>query len=416
MNGASKLQCGIKQKCKAALTAPCSRMNVGAGVLIAAFPILAPYTAGGIYLTWLLGALFVIWNLLERVRFSNLRSLRSAVMPLICYTLVSFLLSINGFFILNNSEQLRNAEIALIVDIIIYIMLWYHSDIAVTMKCANLFGYICCAYAVFQMLMSVMGNTVPLGHLPLLGISGTWVSDVWGFRFNSLFSEPSYFAIYLLPIFLYNFSTRRWINAAVFGISVLLSSSSLGIILLLIVAVLQFISFGWKKKYEKRTVALFLLVFCGLMLILLLVPPFNKFSKRSFEKIGEIFESFLNGTAKDDIRLFGYSHMFKDLPLKEKFFGVGNAQLQNYFAERGVSVYNYSNSFVLSLLNYGVIGLAAFMAFLGNTFYRSCQNRTVLFWLILALVCAVDSALFSARYYWLLYFVMFTTEKRRLVK
>lgn len=401
-------------KCRLKATRSCSNIKMMtqlAGVLIALFPILAPYSVGVFRLNWILGALFVVLGLYKGLNPADLFSKKCWMKPLICYTLISWLLSINGFYVLENASQLLNAEIAVVAELVVYVVLWHYSDIERTVKYANLFGYVCCGYAIFQMLMSITGNTVPLGKLPLLDISTEWVEDVWGFRFNSLFSEPSYFAIYLLPIFLYNFLNKRWVNSAVFGISILLSSSSLGIIAMCVVVLLHLISTGRKKKLEKRTLIIIVAVLGVFILLITVVPAFNRLVSRSFRKIGEIFTSILDGSIKENIRLFGYGYMFEDLPLKEQLLGVGNAQLQNYFAERGVSVYNYSNSFVLSLLNFGVIGLIVFLAFIGNVFRWSYKNKTILFFLILFLALAVDSLLFSYRYYWLLYFVFFATTK-----
>lgn len=392
---------------KPVITMETSFMTVLAGVLIAAFPILAPYSIGGISLNWMLGLLFIFCRI---CKYKSI-SIPHITMPMVAYTFISIILSINGFLVLSNLNNLINAEIAAVLDLLIYITLWTHSDIKITMKYATRFGYICCGYAFFQIIMSITGNKIPLGQLPIFDVSTGWVNDVWGFRFNSLFSEPSYFAIYLLPIFLYNFLNKSWLNAILFGVFILLSSSSLGIISLCLVIIFQFFKNNWSLKNKIKFVAILALVFCGLQMLTANVSAFESFITRSIEKISDIFKNSSNGGFNNDVRLSGYIRLFGELPIKEQIFGVGNAQLQNFFAERGVRIYNYSNSFVLSLLNFGLIGFLTFLCFLGSTFYKSYKNKTVLFFLILVIAFAVDSLLFSYRYYWLLYFVFFANQK-----
>lgn len=384
-----------------------SNMTKLAGLLIASFPILSPYQFLGISVNWILGGIYVICHLLIYAVFPITKSTK----PLMLYTAISMFLSLNGLLILRDPSNLINAEIAMAIDLIVYVLLWYYSDINVTMKYADIFGYICCGFAVVQMLATISGGNVPLGQLPFLEISSGWVSEVWGFRFNSLFSEPSYFAIYLLPLFVYHFLKNDWLKTVLFASFIVLSSSSLGIISMVMVLLFRFFSssFSVKNKFAFLMIVVAAFVFANILMNN--VPIIKTFTSRTFNKIDEIFSSSSNGGFMDDVRLGGYLNLFDELPLKEQIFGVGNAQLQNYFAEHGVSVYNYSNSFILSLLNFGLLGFIIFLTFLGSLFDVSRREKTFLFWIVLVLALGVDSLLFSYRYYWLVYFVLFTNKR-----
>ena len=385
----------------------CSKMTIWSGILIAVYPILAPYSLLGISVNWILGVLFIICHLFKRACFPIMSSTR----PLILYTVVSMLLSLNGLLILRNQSNLINAEIAMAVDLAIYLMLWYYSDIDITMKYANILGCICCGYAAIQIIVTISGGTAPLGQLPIFEVSSGWVSESWGFRFNSLFSEPSYFAIYLLPLFIYNFMKNNWLKVILFVSFIILSSSSLGIISLGVVLILRFFSsdFPAKDKFKFLMIILAAIIFANMLMNK--VPTIQVFVNRSYDKISEIFRDSSNGGFMEDVRLGGYLNLFNKLPVKEQIFGVGNAQLQNYFAEHGIYIYNYSNSFVLSVLNFGLLGFVTFIIFLGNLFFISCKRKTVLFWLVLIITFSVDSLLFSYRYYWLVYFVLFANKR-----
>lgn len=399
----------IQKKHDIVLSKKCSFMTIWAGILIAVYPILAPYNLLGISLNWILGMVFVVFHLFKRVTFPVVSSIKS----LILYTVLSMLLSLNGLFVLRDPSNLINAEIAMMIDLIIYMMLWFYSDIDVTMKCANIFGYICCGYAIIQIIATISGNDVPLGQLPFFEVSTDWVSEVWGFRFNSLFSEPSYFAIYLLPLFVYNFVNNYWLKTAVFAIFIVLSSSSLGIISLIIVLLVRFFDGGFSMKSKVQ----FLLIFFGVIVfaqfMIKNIPMIESFIERSYTKIDEIFSSSSDGGYMEDARLGGYLNLYGELPIKEQLFGVGNAQLQNYFAEQGRHIYNYSNSFVLTLLNFGLVGFIIFVTFLGNLFCISRREKTFLFWLVLIITLGVDSLLFSYRYYWLVFFVLFANKRTK---
>lgn len=384
-----------------------SKFTILAGVIISLYPILAPYTIRGVSVNWIIGLFFLCLHVVKYKSFPICK----ATKPVILYSLMSFLLSINGLLILLNFDALLNAEIALLLDLSIYLVLWSYSDIDITMKYANLFAYICCGYAFFQIVMSLSQREVPLGKLPYLSISSGWVNDVWGFRFNSLFSEPSYFAIYLIPIFLYNFLKHKWKNALLFGVFIVLSSSSFGIITLGILLAINFMGSQIKLKDKAFIIGFALLLIAAAGIVFIKIPAVSTFFIRSINKVLDIFYKNSHGSSDSDIRLIGYLYLFDELPIREQLFGVGNSQLQNYFMERGVYIYNYSNSFVLTLLNFGMIGFIIFIVFLINLLWTSRKKGSMQFWLILVMAFLVDSLLFSYRYYWLLYFVLYFQGK-----
>ena len=402
-----KMNNRYKQKRETILLKKHLSMTVYAGILIAVYPILAPYKLFGISLNWLLGIIFFIIHILKNKNYPFI----SSVKPLALYTVLSMVLSMNGLLVLQNPINLINTEIAMAINLILYMLLWFYSDIDVTMKYANMFGYICCGYALVQIIATISGSTVPLGQFPIFEVSTGWVSEIWGFRFNSIFSEPSYFAIYLLPLFVYNLVKSNWLKAVIFASFIVLSSSSLGIISLIIVLLLRFISSDFSLKNKIQFIVILFGVVLLANLIIEKVPDVEVFIGRSYIKIKEIFDSSLNGGFMKDMRLGGYLDLYGELPIKEQLFGVGNSQMQNYFSEQGVLIFNYSNSFVLSLINLGLLGFVVFVIFLAKLLCVSRKEKTFLFWLILIITFSVDSLLFSYRYYWLVYFVLFSNKR-----
>ena len=109
----------------------------------------------------------------------------------------------------------------------------------------------------------------------------------------------------------------------------------------------------------------------------------------------------------------GYLNLFSEYSIKESLFGVGIGQLQNYFSERGIAIYNYSNSLVLSLLNLGILGFMGTLFYFMQLLMHSVKNHTMVYWLILTLVFSIDSVLFGQRFYYLLFFPLFMGDYKK---
>ena len=92
-------------------------------------------------------------------------------------------------------------------------------------------------------------------------------------------------------------------------------------------------------------------------------------------------------------------------------FGVGISQLQNYFLEHGYNLSNYSNSFVLTIINSGIIGLIVLMIFLIYLLKISLKNKSLIFFIILFFTLLVDSILIGYRFYWLCMYIFLFKPK-----
>lgn len=378
-----------------------------AGCSIAAIPVLAPYRLFGLPVSWILGAIFLVLVIIQKKKLAI--TIKNQQMPVYLFAIMAFVISINGLLELQYKTSLINSLIALCIELVIYITLWNHSDVDNTMKYAKWVGYACCGYAIFQMLMLFTGKPVPLGKLPFFTIPASqgWVPDIWGFRFNSLFSEPSYFAIYLLPLFTFYLMRKRWTSCFVFAAFIVLSSSSLGI---LAMAAVLFWFLLWDEFLCKGHTQQIVMILCGGSVAIVLcfaLPQTRGFISATVEKLGKLF------TESNDLRLAGHIEYFDYLPFKEQLFGTGVSQLQNYFADRGISLSNYSNSFVMAILNFGVFGAIGMALFLLAAWKISIDRHSLLFFIIFVLILAADSILFSYRYYYLIYFIWNYSEKEK---
>lgn len=314
------------------------------------------------------------------------------------YTLFTLLLSLNGFLLDYPSGSLFFSILSAVLTFVFYSAVFCDSDFAISKKYLYIGGYICCAVLLYQVVCEILGLPHFTGELPFFNnLLGDWPEETFGYRFNSLFSEPSYFAIYMLPLVVMAMRDKNLIAAWIFGVFIVLSSSSLGIVTL-VACIAYEIIFGLKGKKSKLL---------GLAIIAIVVfftfyiisrsealMAFIELSQRKFERIED---------GESDLRLIGYLSLYNTLPLKESIFGVGLAQMGNYFK----NIFNYSNTPVTTLINSGLIGFIILIVFWIQLFVKSKKKRCFTYFLVFLAVSFADPLIFSDRYYYLLYFILF---------
>lgn len=366
-----------------------------ASFTIAIFPILSPYSLSGIPLTWIFGSIMCIYSLIFiKKRFSI------NILDYFIFHFLIFLISINGIFLLNDISSLIYSILGGIINIVIYFILWVSSDCGKVIKYANFFGCICVGFAIYQCIVSSLGGSVSNGLIPFLELNSGqgWVETTWGYRFNSLFSEPSYFAIYLLPIFSINYIKKKNFYIIIFGIGLLLSSSSLGIIGMGVIIFWQ--GFLKLRKFLFNFLLISILAYIIYCLISY-IPKLQVIFKQTLFKLKNI------NSKENDIRFLGYIHYYFKYPFKELIFGVGLSQFQNYCNMKGISVFNYSNSFVITLLQSGFLGIIILVKILFKILKKAWKNGTMLLFIIFFMIMSVDYIIFSDRYFYLIYFIIY---------
>ncbi|MBO5413812.1 MAG: hypothetical protein J6A29_05980 [Clostridia bacterium] len=375
-----------------------------ASIFMAAIPLLAPYALFGVSIIWILGLLYIIYVIIF-VDHAKIY-IDKKIISYFSFPIISLIISLNGFLVLNNIINLLHQLIGSIFMIIILYFLWQKSDYHIVLKASNIIAYICGIYAIIQLVMILTGNSVPSGRIKFLQLvqGQTWVPETWGFRLNSLFSEPSYFALYLLPLFAASFIKLNYKNIFIFAFLIVLSSSSLGIIGMFFVIIWQIVFANKGSKYKINSLICILTIMGILFIIVANNAQLNKIFSRTFDKLYNINDS------SNSIRLSGHINYFRNYNTKEMLFGVGASQFQNYFAELGINLSNYSNSIVMIILQYGLLG--AFFAIIYYIYLgrEAKRKKSMIFFWILIIAMAVDYVLFSYRYYYLLYFALFCIQ------
>lgn len=372
-------------------------------IFIAIIPLMAPYAIFGVSSVWSFGVLFI---LLVAIITKGKIQLKPNINYYFLLPLVTFILSLNGLTILSNTNNLINQLVGLGIISVIMLFLWNYAKIEFVCKYGNIVAYICLIFAIYQAFCVIKGYTVPTGKIEFLSfVNGqTWVAETWGFRMNSLFSEPSYFAMYLLPLIICNIMYNKNINAIVFSVGIILSSSTLGIIGLIIIAI--WVIFIKNDKITTKIWKIFLFCFAILIGYYLLnnIPELNQMFSRSIDKLNNVSSS------ENNMRLQGYFDYFFKYNAKEMMFGVGISQFQNFFLQQNIIVSNYSNSIVMMFLQFGIVGFILsvfYYIYIGNV---AKNHGAIIFFVILIMILAVDYVTFSYRYYFLLYFTLFYDE------
>ncbi|KOS62732.1 hypothetical protein FJQ98_06525 [Lysinibacillus agricola] len=224
-----------------------------------------------------------------------------------------------------------------------------------------------------------------------------WATSVTYRRPNVLFSEPSYFAIFLLPILGLYLNNGKIIASLICLICLFVSTSSLGILGGVLIFTFYIIK---NKKYKLAFQISTFTILGGILLAFLL--DWQWIFTDNMRKISNIND-------ESGMRLVGYIDYFFELPFPNQLIGVGFHQLANYF--RGYDLYNYSNSFVLLLINHGIIGLLLFIVAMVFLFFKSNGKGQLLIFLFL-IIAAVDGIIYGGNFFYVLTFIMLNFHKK----
>lgn len=369
-------------------------------IFIATAPILSPYAlAGSLSLTLIFG---LACALIYFVFYKPSLLVESKHYLFIVMLVVLILLSFNGFFVLNELAALANSLLVLVIVFLCYMLSWRMVKFDSVVKVSTVIAWVSVFFAGYQWLVTIRGGVAPLGQLPFFDLTTGWVPEHWGFRFNSFFSEPSYFALYLLPLFAYHLKKNSFVHTFVMAVGIVLSSSSLGALGMILVVLCNLL---FDARYRVRTIMAVAALSLILGVIYTSLPAVQTVVGRTVQKILSIEDNSL--------RVVGYLDYYQMYSPKEMLFGVGMNQFQNYMGQRGIFVYNYSNTVVYMLLQSGLLGLLTMLGYFGWLAKYAVKNKSVAFALICVLLLAFDYAMFSHRFYFLLYFVLYYSEKGR---
>lgn len=263
--------------------------------------------------------------------------------------------------------------------------------------------------AVFVLVQFVAANlNLPMwdGRLPFFEL-GKY--DVWSgyidkntgdIRPNGIFQEASYVGIYLSIAYAQAFKESKLKKAILYALAMLSTTSMVAVISCIIITVYTLIArknMRISAKTSRKIIFIVLVVIVGLFILV----SINDSVSESFAYILKRFnavDSDLSGArmSSTKYRILGHIDLFARYTPMQKLVGVGVGQYASYF-----NVSSYSNVWVTTILNSGILGLNLLIGVLA-LMVRKISPQNKIFFLILLLVLSSDYQWFSWYFFYLI--------------
>lgn len=288
---------------------------------------------------------------------------------------------------------------------------WNHIDGERFASAAVKIGLIAAILCILQFIFVSLGfRNFYSGRLPLpinkYSAFGTLVDITGTVRAHSFFEEPSYLAIYEIPVAAYCLRKEKYVQFAIVAASILLSATLLGFAGLLVVFVSS-VCFSQMKKANKIRI---LFVAATAVIVILFLANANEHVRVLFKyysrRLTGVFD-FSRATSSSSERMIGNLFLFERYGIWNRLFGVGVNQYATYFR----STIDYSNDFVTTLLNYGILGVIILISWLVSLF-RKGGKENVVFICFFIFVLVFDHIWFNEYFFYLLTWVYLFAPKR----
>lgn len=283
-----------------------------------------------------------------------------------------FFLLIGMIVNLNLGFNYRKLFSVFFIIAIFYLVSLGRIDLSYLVKVYLFFSSIACAYLYLQFVCSYLfGVFLPQNILPIETISGVFdaestLSLVGVYRASSFFSEPASFSQYVIPavcilLLKSGGEKKRIIIATIYTIAIFLSTSSLGIILVSLVWLIELYHLT-KKNLLKWGVILFIFFAIGGYFVLANDYIYNSLSS--------IFGLLGQANSKTGERVYKGFAVFHQLPNVYKLFGIGLGNAKYYIQTYGIKTiydsqwyenYEYFNGVSSALIYGGVFCCVSFI-------------------------------------------------------
>lgn len=259
---------------------------------------------------------------------------------------------------------------------------------------------------ILQFISGYLGMAMWDGRIPglALGKYDGWAGyidiNTGDIRPNGVFQEASYLGIYVSVAYVQAFKEGKIKRMLLYALSMLMTTSVVAIITLITTTILMLImkkKIGLSPQITRRI----MLLIVALIISLVWVSNSNEAVGNSIAYVMKRFTNFnsdLNGArmSSTKYRIVGNVELFNRYSIFQKIFGVGIAQYGNLF-----SVKSYSNVWVTTLLNCGILGLGYLIACVFNMIKR-IRRENIVFFVIFILVLSSDWQWFSWYFFMLI--------------
>jgi hypothetical protein len=330
-------------------------------VVLPIFPILLPYNYGlssvGMLLIFSIavGYLFVSGRL-----YINKWLLLLGSFILLHHLVLMLFLDEVPYYMINN------LIVSFIILLIIFILCGHINEVGLyrVWKLIGIFVMLGLFYhAICVYWLGINVKPIRILPMPFEG-SQLWLHELP--RPSSFFTEPAAFATYMMPLLFMALRNREFIFSVVITLSIILSTSSSGILL----AVLMWLYLAFNSNANNRYKFMMLFLIFFIIIAINYVPMFEY----SLNKI-------TNTEINDNIRLVRGYEIYLMLPDYEKIFGIVAPNLHDYLIEGKVwlpwmsytrdSLLGYTNTISSVFIHYGIIGGFIFLLL----FYKMFKNE-----------------------------------------
>lgn len=223
------------------------------------------------------------------------------------------------------------------------------------------------------------------------------------FRPSSLFIEPAYYVLYVLPaLFLLLFEQNKFIEPIFLYFTIILSTSGSGIIIGLLAFALKGLTLIAYRKNGKIYLTGYSLVAMIMFLALILFLLLEK-----GEILSKLFNSF-------NARITRSLMIFREMDAFHRIFGIGMNNTANYVSYYKIYTFydednlNFGASLVASLVQYGIIGFVIFFGSLIALVINARNSKIGLLLILLYIIyTAFEEVVFNYRMAFLLSFVIY---------
>lgn len=377
------------------------------GFFFAVAPVLDPYIVVEIGSGFTLKINDVIMIFLTMMLYSKSYSFNKKT-GFLCIWI--FGLGVIGFIgnLVSNTDIINSAKNMVVWSIYAFCLgyLWKVPCRDEFLKWVCIVATIASIIVILQYISGYIGTFMWAGKIPGLTLSkydgwaGYIDKNTGDIRPNGIFQEASYLGIYVSIAYVQAFKEEKMLKALLFSISMLMTTSLVAIVILVITTLLMLIMKNSIDLSSKTTRKIILLI--GLLVLgIVLVSASNEAARDSITYIIKRFTNFnsdLHGArmSSTKYRIIGHVDLFEKYTLLQRMFGVGIAQYGNLF-----SVKAFSNVWVTTLLNCGILGVCYLIICIFYMFKR-VRRDNLPFFIIFILVLSSDWQWFNWYFFMLI--------------
>ena len=335
--------------------------------------------------------------------------------PLFIILIVDFILTIVSFaFTSSNQTSIILAlkiGVVFVLYLTVYSSIWSYDIREKFFLYAEIIGLGCAILAILQFIFSSMGIAFfdgklffPVGEGNYFG--GLFDLNTNDLRVHSFFEEPSYLAIFELPVTIYLIQNKKYMKAIVCAISCVLSGSLIGIVGL-VGAVIALLFLDSEITYKQK------MIFGGVLVVALVILVYIYNSNNSVRilidyytrRMMNVQSSVKRDNSSFSQRIIGNSALFNEYNIFNKLVGVGFNQYSLYF---GIFK-DYSNDFVSNLLNFGYVGIVVMILEIIRIIKRVTPHGRILA-MFFVMVLAVDHSWFGVMFFYLITWIIASSD------